>query len=79
MNLTENPINRYAIRGQTPGLVFGDDGSLELQIQHMPPSQGNANWLPVPAGPFRLVMRTYQPKPAILNQTYKLPPVVLAG
>jgi hypothetical protein len=24
-------------------------------------------------------MRTYQPKPAILNQTYKLPPVVLAG
>ena len=79
MNLTENPINRYAIRGQTPGLVFADDGSLTLRIQHTAPAEGNANWLPVPAGPFRLIMRTYQPKRAVLTQAYKLPPIAVAS
>ncbi len=79
MNLTANPIDRYAIRGQTPGLVFGPDGSLELQIQHAMPAQGKANWLPVPEGTFRLVLRTYQPKPEVLTQAYKLPPVVIVS
>jgi hypothetical protein len=59
------------------GLSHGPDGSLEIQIQHAAPPQGEANWLPVPDGPFRLVLRTYQPRPEILNQTYKLPPLVI--
>ncbi len=79
MNLVENPIKRYAIKGGMAGLAFGPDGSLEIQLQHAVPSQGEANWLPVPAGPFRLVLRTYQPGREILNRTYKLPPVVLAS
>ena len=79
MSLVENPIGRYAIKDRTPGLAYGADGSLELQIQHAPPAQGNANWLPAPAGPFRLVMRTYQPNPEILNQAYQLPPVVIVA
>lgn len=79
MNLTENPINRYAIRGQTPGLVYGTDGALELQIQHAPPAQGTSNWLPVPAGPFHLVLRTYQPTQDILTRAYKLPAVMLVS
>ena len=36
-------------------------------------------WLPVADGPFRLVLRTYQPRPEILNQNYKLPPIAIAG
>ena len=79
MSLIENPIHRYAIKDRTPGLAYGPDGALELQIQHTPPAEGNANWLPVPAGPFRLVLLTYQPRQEILNQTYKLPPLTIAS
>jgi hypothetical protein len=79
MSLIENPIQRYAIKGGMKDLAFGPDGSLELRIQHAQPAQGTANWLPVPEGPFRLVMRTYQPQAAVLNQTYKLPPVTMAS
>jgi hypothetical protein len=79
MSLIENPIARYAIKDRTAGLVHGPDGSLELQIQHEQPAQGPSNWLPVSAGPFRLVLRTYQPRPEILNQTYRLPPVTLVA
>ncbi|HEX4507673.1 MAG TPA: DUF1254 domain-containing protein [Alphaproteobacteria bacterium] len=79
MHLIENPIKRYAIKGGMPGLVRGSDGSLEIRIQHQQPAQGPANWLPVPDGPFRLVLRTYQPRPEILDKTYKLPAIALAG
>jgi hypothetical protein len=77
MHLIENPIKRYAIKGGMPGLIRGPDGSLEIRIQHQPP-QGSANWLPAPDGPFRLVLRTYQPRPEVLDKTYKLPPIALA-
>ena len=77
MSMTENPIHRYAIKGQMPGLHFGEDGSLELQLRHAAPAEGDANWLPVPEGPFRLVLRTYQPKPEILSQTYKPPAITV--
>jgi hypothetical protein len=79
MSMVENPIKRYAIKGGMAGLTHGADGSLEIQLQHTMPPQGQANWLPVPASPFRLVLRTYQPGAEILNRTYRLPPVVLAG
>ncbi len=79
MSMVENPIKRYAIKGGMAGLNYGVDGSLEILFQHTMPAQGWSNWLPVPAGPFRLVLRTYQPGPPILNRTYNLPPVVIAG
>jgi hypothetical protein len=79
MSLIENPIMRYAIKGGMPGLMHEPDGSLEIRIQHQQPTQGLTNWLPVPEGPFRLVLRTYQPRPEILNQNYKLPPIALAS
>jgi hypothetical protein len=78
MSLIENPIKRYAIKGGMAGLSYGPDGSLEIQLRHAAPPQGEANWLPIPDGPFRLVLRTYQPRREILDQTYKLPPLVIA-
>ena len=36
---------------------------------------GTSNWLPAPAAPFRPIMRLYQPRPAILNGTYRFPPI----
>jgi hypothetical protein len=71
--LVENPINRYSIGDRTAGLVYGGDGSLEIQIQNQPPERGTANWLPAPVGPYELVLRTYQPRPALFNGSYKIP------
>ena len=73
--LVDNPINRYAIGDRTAGLVYGADGSLEIQIQNQPPAQGNSNWLPAPAGSYQLILRTYQPRPALFDGSYKLPPL----
>ncbi len=72
--LVDNPLNRYAINDRTPGLVKGADGSLTLLIQHEPPAD-QSNWLPAPDGKFQLIFRTYQPQPAILDRSYKLPPL----
>ena len=70
--LFDNPLNRYAINDRTPGLVKGADGSLTIVIQHTAPTD-TANWLPAPDGRFQLLFRTYQPGPAILDHSYKLP------
>ena len=76
--LVANPIGRYSIGDRTPGLRRGADGSLTIVIQHQPPSD-TSNWLPAPAAPFRPLMRLYQPQPAILDGTYKIPPITKAA
>jgi hypothetical protein len=73
--LVENPIHRYSIGDRTAGLVYGADGSLEIQVQNREPAKGKSNWLPAPEGRYQLVLRTYQPKPALFNGSYKLPPL----
>jgi hypothetical protein len=40
-----------------------------------PAPEKRANWLPTPAGPFRPVIRMYQPRSEVLDGTYTLPPV----
>ena len=72
--LVDNSINRYAIHDRTPGLKYGADGSLRIQIQRSAPAD-QANWLPAPEGAFRLIVRTYIPRAAILDKSYVLPPV----
>jgi hypothetical protein len=71
--LVENPIHRYSIGDRTAGLVYGSDGSLEIHVQAERPAQGASNWLPSPTGPYELVLRTYQPRPAIFDGSYKIP------
>lgn len=70
-----NPIGRYAIGDRTKGLTLNPDGSLDLRIQHDEPDEGAANWLPVPAGEFVLMLRAYEPKPEILLRTWSPPAV----
>jgi hypothetical protein len=56
--LADNPINRYAIGGLTPGLKNNSDGSLDIYIQHDNPGKDKeSNWLPTPAGDFSLNFR----------------------
>lgn len=80
--LTPNPIDRYAISDRTPGLVRGADGSLEIWIQHTPPTapEQRANWLPSPASRrFVLNARLYQPRPEALDPRWAMPAVERLG
>lgn len=72
----DNPIDRYAIGDRDP-LDFGDDGSLELWLQHESPGpEREANWLPAPAGGFTLILRIYWPKDELLDGRWLPPPIV---
>ncbi|MCH9839172.1 DUF1214 domain-containing protein [bacterium] len=74
--MIDNPIDRYSIGDRTPGLRYGDDGSLTIRIQQHPPDGSDvANWLPAPAERFYLNARAYLPDPEFLDGTYRLPPV----
>jgi hypothetical protein len=75
--LVANPIDRYSIGDRTPGLRRDADGSLTIVIQHDQPAD-TSNWLPAPAAPFRPFMRLYQPRAAVLDGTYKIPPITKA-
>ncbi len=79
MFLVPNAANRFSISGDTPGLVRNADGSLDLFLQQQPPPAGAANWLPVPAGPFNLVMRCYLPRAPILDGSYAYPPITVTA
>jgi hypothetical protein len=78
--LTANPLDRYAVGNFTPGLKPASDGALTIYLQNQRPTNPIelANWLPAPAGPFRLLLRLYQPQPAALNGTWKPPQIVPA-
>lgn len=70
-----NANNRYGLLSSMP-LKYNADGSLDVYIQaESPGTDKEANWVPVPPGPFNLTIRVYQPKKEILDGTYKLPPV----
>lgn len=75
--LVENPINRFLINSNTPGLVYGVDGALTITIQYERPEDATerANWLPAPAGPFYLTLRIYWPEKAALDGTWTPPSV----
>lgn len=71
--LVPNPINRYSIGDRTPHLRYSDDGSLRIFVQHMRPVANQENWLPAPPGPFLLTLRTYWPRPELLDERYTIP------
>jgi hypothetical protein len=78
--LVANPIQRYSIGDRTPGLTTGDDGSLTLYIgKDSPGKDKESNWLPAPDGPFRPILRMYQPQKAILDGSYTLPSITIVN
>jgi hypothetical protein len=72
--MVKNPIDRYSV-GSRSGLVPNADGSMEIYIQQTVPPGYEANWLPAPAGNFKLMLRAYLPGRAILDGEYHVPPV----
>ncbi|WP_433591325.1 DUF1254 domain-containing protein [Nocardia sp. CA-145437] len=78
--LTKNPINRYHIANNTPGLVTHPDGSFDIRIQATEPAADKQpNWLPGP-GPghaFILFARAYIPGSSVLAGEFTMPPVTV--
>ncbi|MET9656567.1 DUF1254 domain-containing protein [Streptomyces sp. NPDC006510] len=71
----EAPGGRRPVGDRTPGLVYGEDGSLTIRVQRERPDDpvAAANWLPAPDRDFRSVLRLCAPGPEILDGTYEIP------
>ncbi len=73
--MVKNSINRSSV-GSRSGLAPNADGSIDIYLQHTAPAGHESNWLPTPAGAFRLMLRAYLPGRAILDGDYHVPPVM---
>ncbi|MGA5463858.1 DUF1254 domain-containing protein [Mycobacterium sp. NPDC050041] len=73
--LVDNPIDRYLINSpMLPELVADADGGYTLHLRHTPPRDTEqANWLPTPKGPFRIILRLYWPQPEALDGRWTAP------
>lgn len=76
--LSANRLNRYLINSpMLPSLKKDPDGLVTLYLQHESPGpELEANWLPVPSGPFWTILRLYWPKPEAFERSWKQPPLV---
>ena len=72
--MVKNSINRSSV-GSRSGLAPNADGSIDIYLQRTAPAGHESNWLPTPAGAFRLMLRAYLPGRAILDGDYHVPPV----
>ncbi|MGH2870497.1 MAG: DUF1214 domain-containing protein [Solirubrobacteraceae bacterium] len=77
--LVANPAHRYAIGSSHPPLEREPDGSIVVLLQHTRPTQAHVNWLPTPSRGFRLNLRIYWPRPAVLSGAWQPPPVQRVG
>jgi hypothetical protein len=76
IELVDNSANKYVVASYTPGLQTNADGSLSVYLAtELPQGVPEANWLPVPLGPFNIMLRIYGvvPNSNIANNTY-VPP-----
>jgi hypothetical protein len=77
IELVPNEADKYVVASYTPGLVTANDGSLTILMSTtLPKGFPKANWLPVPSGPFNIMLRDYGPEGTVLDGTYLPPPVV---
>ncbi len=73
--LVTNPERRYAIGSNHPPLRRERDGTILVALQRSRPADPQANWLPTPAGAFRLSLRLYWPRARALSGRWQPPPV----
>ena len=79
--LVANPIGRYSIGDRTRGLVYDDDGGLTITMSATRPTDQKeaANWLPAPEGPFRPLLRLYEPGDDVLDGSWAVPAIERVG
>jgi hypothetical protein len=73
--LVANPAHRYAIGSSHPPLRRSAGGSIVVIVSRRRPTGPGVNWLPAPAGGFRLTLRIYRPKATALDGRWQPPPV----
>jgi len=73
--MVSNPIGRSSVDDHS-GLVTNADGSVDILLQSQEPSGPAQNWLPIPTGRFKLMLRAYLPGVPIVDGSYEVPPVV---
>jgi hypothetical protein len=75
-----NRLNRFSLGTKSKSMKHAPDGSLTLHFQHASPgADKESNWVPTPKDEFSLYIRAYWPKPDILEERWKPPPVRKAG
>jgi hypothetical protein len=80
-----NPLNRYLLGSDYPGMKYNADGSLTIYLQADNPGKDKeANWLPAPRGPFLVILGTYAPGEALIEtlsnpNAYIPPPAEVVG
>ena len=76
IELVPNSANKYLVASYTPGLQRNADGSISIYMaRQLPPGVPAANWLPIPPGPFNVMLRDYGPAGSVLDGTY-VPPAI---
>ena len=76
IELIDNSADKYAVASYTPGLVTNPDGSISIYMaQQLPKGVPEANWLPVPDGPFNAMLRVYGPEGSVADNNY-IPPAI---
>jgi hypothetical protein len=73
--MVSNPIGRSSVDDHS-GLVTNADGSVDILLQPQEPNGPAQNWLPIPPGRFKLMLRAYLPGVPIVDGSYEVPPVV---
>lgn len=80
IELVPNSLGKYLVASYTPGLQFNQDGSLSIYMSRSRPGGVPvANWLPVPDGPFNIMIRVYGPAGSVATGTYIPPAIQRAG
>jgi hypothetical protein len=73
--MVSSPTGRSSVDDHS-GLVTNPDGSVDVLLQPQTPSGQAHNWLPIPTGRFKLMLRAYLPGAPIVDGSYQVPAVV---
>jgi hypothetical protein len=73
-----NAIQRYSLGTKNKTLRSNPDGSLTIYVQaESPGPDKEPNWLPAPKDDFSMTIRTYWPKPEVLDGQWVPPPAAM--
>ena len=72
--LVKTSINRYLL-GDRDALIYNDDGSLDIVIQHNSPTKNKSNWLPAPKDQFTLMLRMYSLEDSFYDGSWQIPAI----
>ncbi len=76
IELVPNSVDKYLVASYTPGLQKNADGSISIYMaRQLPQGVPAPNWLPIPPGPFNVMLRDYGPLGSVLDGTYVPPPI----